>query len=97
MTKNNLSKADLSKNLSKLKGYPISFSNKLINDLLNVLNEAIKLDYLTLKNFGSFKLVKKKERIGRNPKTGEEFIISSRNSIRFSISKKISEKINEIQ
>jgi|TARA_X000001036_G_C19943905_1_gene507067 integration host factor subunit alpha len=94
VTKNNLSKADLSKNLSKLKGYPISFSNKLINDLLDTLNEAIKLDYLTLKNFGSFKLVKKKERIGRNPKTKEKFIIKSRKSISFIVSKKLLNKIN---
>ena len=95
MTKNNLSKADLSKNLSKLKGYPISFSNKLINDLLDTLNEAIKLDYLTLKNFGSFKLVKKKERIGRNPKTKEIFTINARKTISFVSSKTLVKKLNE--
>ena len=36
----------------------------------------------------------KKERLGRNPKTREEFIISSRKSISFTISKKILNNLN---
>ena len=40
--------------------------------------EIINKDKLNLKNFGSFKILKKKERLGRNPKTKEEFIISAR-------------------
>ena len=31
--------------------------------------------YLNLKNIGTFKIINKKERIGRNPKTKEEFYI----------------------
>ena len=50
----------------------------------------------TLKNIGSFKKKDKKERIGRNPKTKEEFIIHSRKSISFTSSTKLLEKLNKL-
>ena len=34
-------------------------------------------------NFGIFKIKSKKSRIGRNPKTKEEFMISERNVVKF--------------
>ena len=47
-----------------------------------------------LKNIGIFKIIYKKERLGRNPKTGEDFIISKRNSISFKPSKNLTKSIN---
>jgi Bacterial nucleoid DNA-binding protein len=44
--------------------------------------------------FGTFILRKKKERIGRNPKTKEKKIISERNVILFKPSKEIKQYIN---
>ena len=49
---------------------------------------------LNLKNLGSFELIHKEERIGRNPKTMKEFKVSSRKSIRFIPSKKITDILN---
>ena len=54
----------------------------------------IKNNDLVLKNIGTFKLTKKNERIGRNPKTKEEFLISGRKSIRFIVSKNLSKVLN---
>ena len=54
----------------------------------------IKNNDLVLKNIGTFKLSKKNERIGRNPKTKEEFLISKRKSIRFIVSKNLSKILN---
>ncbi len=45
-------------------------------------------------NFGTFKLSKKKSRIGRNPKTKKEYNISSRNVITFKASKILLKYIN---
>ena len=50
---------------------------------------------LVLKNIGTFKLSKKNERIGRNPKTKEEFLISKRKSIRFIVSKNLTKILNK--
>ena len=93
MNKNNLTKIDIIKNLSKKTGFSILFSKKLINDFLDVIIHQIKVKELNLKNIGSFKLIKKKERLGRNPKTKEEFIISARKSLRYVASKKLLAKI----
>ena len=95
MFKNSLNKIDISKNLSKKTGLSINFSKKLINDLIEILIENIKDGELILKNIGKFRVVKKKERIGRNPKTKEEFIINARNSVIFSASKKLSNNLTK--
>ena len=89
VNKNNFTNFDIIKNLSNKTGFSINFSKKLVNEFINILIENIKKNELNLKNFGSFKLIKKKERVGRNPKTKEEFIISSRKSLIFTASKKI--------
>ena len=96
MSKNNFRKIDLIKDLSKKKGLSNNLSKKVINDLILIIINNIKIGNLNLKNIGSFKIIKKNERIGRNPKTKEEFIISSRKVIQFSASKKILNIIEEI-
>ena len=94
MIKKNLNKIDISTNLSKEKGYSLLYSKKVINNLIEVLIDSIKESELAIKNIGNFKLIKKKQRIGRNPKTNEEFIISERQSISFKASKNLIKKIN---
>ena len=95
MFKNNLTKIDIIKNLSAKTGYPISFSKKLIEDLIKIISKDMKTGNINLKNVGSFKLINKKERIGRNPKTNEKFLIKSRKSVSFTPSKKILNNLNK--
>ena len=87
-------KIDLSKNISKKIGVSVSLSKKLTEDLLEILSNKIKDNDLNLKNVGSFRIIDKKDRIGRNPKKKEEFIIRSRKSISFTASKNLIEKMN---
>ena len=95
MTSNNITKYDFSKNISDKTGFPISLSRKIVDDLFVIFIEMIKNNDLVLKNIGSFKLSKKNERIGRNPKTKEEKIISERNVILFKPSKELKQFINQ--
>ena len=88
-------KNDIIETLCKKTGYSQAFSKKIIDDLIVVLINNIKFGKLTLKNIGSFKIINKKERIGRNPKTKEQFIISARKTISFIPSKKILKDLNE--
>ena len=71
-------------------------SKKLIDDLIDILILNIKTGNFNLKNLGSFKIIKKRKRIGRNPKTKKEFIIDSRKTLSFKLSKKILEKVDKI-
>ena len=80
--------------MSKKKGISQSLSRKLIGDLIEIFNSVLKNNDLILKNIGCFKLLKKKERLGRNPKTNKEYVIKSRRSISFISSKNLSDKLN---
>ena len=92
---NNLKKIDISKELSGKKGYSLNLSKKILNNLLESIVFCIKEDVLILKNIGVFKILDKKERIGRNPNTKETFTISSRKSLSFIPAKRLSKIINQ--
>ena len=89
-------KKDLIKDITLKSGLSSNVSKKIFNDLVNILILNIKKGSLILKNVGSFKVVEKKKRIGRNPKTKEEFIISARKTVSFTPSKKIIENLNKL-
>ncbi len=95
MFKKELKKIDLVKDLSLKTGYSQNYSKKIVDDLIDIFIQNIKSGNLNLKNIGSFKLINKKERVGRNPKTKEEFIITSRISLSFTTSKKIINALNK--
>ena len=96
MSKGNLKKIDLVKNLSSKTGFSINLSKKIIDDLINIIINNIKFGKLNLKKIGIIKTINKKERIGRNPKTKEEFKISARKVISFKPSKSINIILNKI-
>ena len=95
MKKNNLNKKELSQRCSKKLGLPYSISNKLIDGLIELIIKEINTGNFGLKYIGTFKIIYKKERLGRNPKTGENFIISKRNSISFKPSKNLTKSVNK--
>ena len=95
MIKNNFRKIDIAKNLSNKMGFSISISKKIVDDFILIILENIKKGNFILKNIGSFNLIYKKDRIGRNPKTNEEYLISQRKSISFKASQNLRDLLNE--
>ena len=95
MNKKNFKKIDLIKIISEQTGYSQNFSKKILYDLLGILNMNIASGFLNLKNIGSFKLLNKKKRVGRNPKTKEEHIITERKSVSFKASKEVTKYLSE--
>ena len=73
MSNKSLKKKDLVNNLSLKTGFSLNYSKKVVNDFIEIIIKNIKSGELILKNFGSFKVIKKNERIGRNPKTKKNF------------------------
>ena len=77
-------------------GFSKKISETLLEDILElILKNIIKHKKVKIAKFGTFSLRKKKERAGRNPKTKEPAIISSRNVILFKASKEFKEYINK--
>ena len=87
MKKPNFTKKDLCKNIKDKTGLSYNYSDKIINNLINILIKKIIKGDLILKNIGTFKILKKRSRIGRNPKTKKKYIITERNSLSFIASK----------
>mgnify|MGYP001245179729 CR=1 FL=1 len=91
----NLTKKDLV-NLAYMQ---VGFSKKILE---NIIDEFFLLILLNLKNekkikiskFGTFSIRLKNQRIGRNPKTKEEKIITDRQVVLFKPSKEFKEFIN---
>ena len=77
-------------------GFSKKISETLLEDILElIIKNIIKHKKVKIAKFGTFFLRNKKERIGRNPKTKEPAIITSRNVILFKASKEFKEYINK--
>ena len=87
MTKKNFKKIDLVDLIRLHTGLSSNFSKKIASDIIYIMNRNISLGYLNLKNVGTFELIKKQQRLGRNPKTKKEYVITARKSVRFKTSK----------
>ena len=91
----NLTKKDLVNLIYMQLGFSKQIATSLIDDLLSTILNNIKNEKkLKLSRFGTFSIRQKKSRIGRNPKTKETKIISSRNVVLFKPSKEFREFIN---
>ena len=94
--KTQLTKRDISKKIHLKIGLSKSYTNEITNNLILILKDLIKNKETHIKNFGSFKIVRKNERVGRNPKNNKTYLIKERKSLSFKISKNLNNKINNI-
>ena len=69
-------------------------SKELLITFLNLVTSKSKSKIVKISNFGSFYTKNTPQRLGRNPKTKEEFIISKRSKLFFKPSNKIRTIIN---
>ncbi len=92
----NLSRDKLALILSKKTGVRARIVRQYIDVTLARMADGIVQDgKLKLSGFGTFEVLSKSERLGRNPRTGESAIITSRRTVSFSLSQKLKSKINE--
>ena len=91
----NLTKKDLVNLVYMQLGFSKQISENLIEDFLSTIVLNIKQEKkLKLSKFGTFSIREKKPRIGRNPKTKETKMISSRDVVLFKPSKEFKEFVN---
>ena len=94
MTKN-FTRKDLSKEIYRKLGFSKNISLKLIDDFFeSMLSGLLKTNQVKISSFGTFQVIKKKERMGRNPKTGIEAKICARKVVRFKPSISVKNKMN---
>ena len=92
----NLTKKEIINSIYMQIGFSKKISETLLEDILElILNNIIRYKKVKIAKFGTFILRKKNQRIGRNPKTKENKIITERNVILFKASKEFKEYINK--
>ena len=91
----NLTKKDLVNAIYMQLGFSKQISENLIDDFLFTIIKNIKNEKkLKLSKFGTFTIRQKGSRIGRNPKTKETKIITSRDVVLFKPSKEFKDFVN---
>ena len=91
----NLTKKELVNIIYMQVGFSKQISEHLINEFFSLITLNLKKEKkLKLAKFGTFFIRLKKSRIGRNPKTKQDKIISERNVVLFKPSKEFKEFIN---
>jgi len=95
MLKKNFTRKDLSNNVHQNLGFSKNISSLIIDDFFeSLISGLIKFNEIKISSFGTFKVVDKNERIGRNPKTKVEAKIIARKVVKFKPSNTIKEKLN---
>ncbi len=76
-------------------GFSKNIASQIVDDFFELLiDDLIKKKEVKISSFGTFKVIHKRERIGRNPKTKVVAKICARKIVKFKPSLKIKEKIN---
>ena len=90
-----VTRADLAEAVYQEVGLSRNESAQLVESVLDeICNALVKDEMVKISSFGSFTVRKKGERIGRNPKTGEEVPILPRKVLIFRASNVLKERIN---
>jgi len=89
-----LTRADLAEAVNRKLGFSRAESLDLVEAILAKMSDAMSNgENVKISGFGTFVLRDKKERIGRNPKTGIEVPITPRRVLTFRASQKLKDKI----
>ena len=88
-------RSTLSEAVFKNVGLSRNESSNLVDSVFSeILSSLVKGDDVKISSFGTFIVREKKERIGRNPKTGQEVPITARSVVTFRASNVLKSKVN---
>ncbi len=88
-------RSTLSEAVFKNVGLSRNESSTLVDSVFGeILKSLIQGDDVKISSFGTFVVRQKKERIGRNPKTGQEVPITARSVVTFRASNVLKSKVN---
>lgn len=89
-----LTRADLAETINRKMGLSRAESLDLVEEILDKMGEALEGgENVKISGFGSFILRDKRERVGRNPKTGIEVPITPRRVMTFRASQLLKDRI----
>jgi len=91
-----MNKAEFRTQLATRLSLPQYVTNDIIDACLEIIAQSLEAgDSITLQGFGVFTPWQQTERLGRNPRTGEECTIVPRISVKFKPGKYLLKKLND--
>ena len=89
-----LTRSDLAETINRKMGFSRAESLDLVEAILEKMSKALEAgENVKISGFGTFVLRDKRERVGRNPKTGIEVPITPRRVLTFRASQLLKEQI----
>ena len=96
MTRKNLTKQDIAEKINAKLGFSKEEAKVFIDSMFSIIEDKVIIgEEVKIPKLGNFSVKEKKERFGRNPKTGEDAVIKKRKVVRFKSSKLLKIKINK--
>lgn len=89
-----ITKKDIAKEITKNAEINFADSQKILDAVINFIKYNSKKQSVKIQNFGTFFYKLTLQRIGRNPKTKESYIISPRKKLIFKPSNSIKKILN---
>ena len=91
-----MTKADLVKIICEKLGWALKESTEIVEQVFEIMKETLEGgEKIKIAGFGDFNRRAKRPRKGRNPKTGEEIVISGRRVVTFKPSLVLRNALNQ--
>ena len=92
-----MNKSDLVNNISnKSDSYTDDDIEKSVNSILELISKSLsKKQRVEIRNFGTFSVRSREERLSRNPKTGTSVLVEAKNHPYFRASKNLKQSLNK--
>ena len=91
-----MNKADLTEAIALNAKVSKADAERCLDATMEAISKALKKgDRIALVGFGSFSVKKRAARVGRNPATGEQLNLPSKNVVKFKAGQDLSEAINK--
>lgn len=85
-----MTKLEISRELAERKEMPLADAIKAVDGVIDIMKDAFKNGRnVYLRGLGSFVIKERKEKTGRNPRTGEVIIIPAHKEVKFNQSQSL--------
>lgn len=85
-----MTKLEISRELAERKDMPLADAIKAVDGVIDIMKDAFKNGRnVYLRGLGSFVIKERKERTGRNPRTGDVIIIPAHKEVKFNQSQSL--------
>lgn len=85
-----MTKLEISRELAERKDMPLADAIKAVDGVIDIMKDAFKNGRnVYLRGLGSFVIKERKDKTGRNPRTGEVIIIPAHKEVKFNQSQSL--------